>query len=715
MSVGTQFTLALLIVCGPVGWTPAPAGLMRRAAGLTHPESDIPIYIAGMGATLLLALLRSREYMRCMSFAFRRPTSGQSATADGLTAPVIAAGLQISLAFASLACFFVILVTRYPIAGSGVRTARTAVDLATLLLPAVIALVCASFDLRYGFRTERAHATSRKGGWGLRAMDVALPTFIFAAVFLIPSSWPGIAGKTLHDDSWNYFAMGPALAFRAGGALATEYYSQYGMGWPVTFVAMERFIPLSYANLIGVASLFGCIYYIALYGFLRMLVRNECLSAFGALLAVFLQLFCGQDVGDVMWMTPSSTPMRHPLDVALFAAMLMHLRSGAAMWLAACGAIIGIALVFELDTGVYLPVVLAFYGILRSSSGQRIRQLWGFRSLTHVAIVAVPAAMLFLTGLGIGSRGTLFHSQMWYGLGEGLRWQAFSGLGMLPISGNDVGMLILFALMIILSLSTVTWGVIDFVFADERTPRQPSGGTSSVATVPLLAAIGAYGLCMLLLFVGRSHAYNLFHPSVPFAILVTAILAQARLRLEPVLARTAIPGGILIVLLVMLVTKPDFTVYPGLVGSWFVPKESGGFALKDQPLDLLVGSPPTSDERAIKTVSAVVRQLSQKGTIAVLDAADTTIYYLSGVRPWSRYTSIFEGMLTQDLMHKTCDRLLAEPPDFVVMRAGGAGETGGRWDFSDVWEGFHSLVVKHYVMSERVGCYEIWRRSEGAR
>ena len=49
----------------------------------------------------------------------------------------------------------------------------------------------------------------------------------------------------------------------------------------------------------------------------------------------------------------------------------------------------------------------------------------------------------------------------------------------------------------------------------------------------LLATVAAYGLALLLLFVNRSHPFNLCHPMVPFAVVLTALVFNGMFGADP--------------------------------------------------------------------------------------------------------------------------------------------------------------------------------------
>ena len=187
-----------------------------------------------------------------------------------------------------------------------------------------------------------------------KVLRYAVPVFILLVLGVPPESWRYLAGQFFGTDSChhlNFFVMGPALSFAHGRAFGAEIYSQYGIGWPLLASALSRFGALTYGNLVGIEIVYGCIYYVALFCLLRTCFHQETWAAFGTVLAIYWQIFSGVSVGEAIWQYPSSTLMRHPLDVWFFLALVMHQRSGRMLWAAGAGVAGGLGVFFETETG----------------------------------------------------------------------------------------------------------------------------------------------------------------------------------------------------------------------------------------------------------------------------------------------------------------------------------------------------------------------------
>ena len=56
---------------------------------------------------------------------------------------------------------------------------------------------------------------------------------------------------------WEFFAMGPALQVRAGRALGSGAYSQYGLVFPLFLSGIDPIVPLRFDNLLRWSIGFG--------------------------------------------------------------------------------------------------------------------------------------------------------------------------------------------------------------------------------------------------------------------------------------------------------------------------------------------------------------------------------------------------------------------------------------------------------------------------
>ncbi len=161
---------------------------------------------------------------------------------------------------------------------------------------------------------------------------------------------------------WEYFALGPALQVRAGRALGSAAYTQYGVAFPLFLAGIDPIVPLRFDNLLRWSIGFGCVYFTGLALLLRVLLRSRLWAAIGTLVAVNLQCFTGT-ASFAIWFYPSSSILRYGLDIWFFLALCLHVRTRNQAWLAICGVVNGLAILWEMDTGIYLLGVSVLYSI----------------------------------------------------------------------------------------------------------------------------------------------------------------------------------------------------------------------------------------------------------------------------------------------------------------------------------------------------------------
>jgi len=560
-------------------------------------------------------------------------------------------------------------------------------------IPVLAMILCVLLDIHWGSTPAKSGARR----WRF-CFDVAIPLLLCATIFVPRSKWMLLTGSFLQIDElhhWNYFALGPALAFARGRTLVTEIYSQYGVGWPFLFAMLRHGVALSYANLVGCSIIYGCGYIVALYLFLRLLLRDPIWAACGAILAVTLQIFSGLGDDSIIWNFPSSTMLRHPMDVWFFLVLLGHYRFGGKKWFVSAGAICGLAVLFELDTGIELLIVLCFYWMLHHlcKSSWQILKTWN--PWVDLLGAMAAAGSVWLLGMALASRGAILHRTFWSQYFEGLHNQAFSGLGLLPIANvSGYGMAIFAGMLTIYFFAIGLAGARIFLHRGSEIDL-------------FLGSLAAYGLGLLLLFVGRSHPLNLFHPMIPFAMVVVLLLYDFRNTAARDAQWTSFPWVLAIASLAMLWTKPEFAVYPSLLECVLIgsPDRNGTLSLSTSDLGGLSLSLRQEVLDTQRVVNAIKHLPARDRDVAVLDDRDTLLDYLSDRAPWSRYTSLFHSLLTRKLIAQTQSELLQRRPRYIVIRSA----PPPKWEFNDTWTSFHRFVPRHYHLEKTVGGYEFWR------
>ena len=106
----------------------------------------------------------------------------------------------------------------------------------------------------------------------LHWIDIAVVALIWIIIYVPRTDL--LAGMDFHLQSfhhWDFFAIGPAIGLLKGKALATQVYSQYGIGWPLLADEAEptEYLLLSYGHTFKIAVIYACVYYCGVYWLLR--------------------------------------------------------------------------------------------------------------------------------------------------------------------------------------------------------------------------------------------------------------------------------------------------------------------------------------------------------------------------------------------------------------------------------------------------------------
>ena len=709
VTIGVEIMLSALVLFGPVPIKPELAATLTNQGRMyVVPENDLLFYAGGCVLTVLLTagfawLWRNRVN--------RRAQNGDTQETPAAFWQRGCANLSVAVALFLLHLGLVILMQIWWRNDGVTFPGFPVVVLAAPVMAAfLIATVGASWDLGLapGWLVRRASAPPPGHEFGpttfSRGPDLLVPILICALIYI--PEWRAFFGRYFQASDWcrhwSSFVVGPMLAFHYGKALGTEAYSQYGVGWAVVFSALHSISPMTIPRFVHAAMGYGCGYFIGVYVFLRLVLRDATWATAGVLLAISLQVFHGLLPNEFLWEWPSSTVLRCPMDIWFFISLFLHLRTGRTVWGVAVGAFTGLAVFFETDTGIHLAITFVAYWTLMACV--RWQAGHGFSTeLKQAAISLMAAIVALLTGLAIASRGTLLRPEFWTGWLEAILTYG-GGMSLLPIAKVPPWSLALFALFITVYLGMVGLAVIKLLHR-ALTPNHV-----------LLACLGGYGLMALLLYVGRSYWSKMFHPSVPLSLIVIMVAAQwhqqrittgadclsgdtSRVRKSGAIP---VPWCALGIMVAWLVANPVFRHYPGAVQRVFA----------GSPMQNVKG-PPAEDEGFIPEFAPVISLLRQHisagRTVAVLDDMDTVFYLAAGTAPWWRFSPCFSLMIRKSEVADLQHALVTRGPDVVVIRA--TGDFAARWyyDEEDVWRAVDATVAGHYRLEQTIGNIEFWR------
>jgi hypothetical protein len=652
-----------------------------------RPDYDMPIYFAGC----LFAILGGALVVS----SWRRKLAGTADVDKRNVRSVMDAHL-----FLAVLCLGSNVLLSNPVVGA-------VIDLIALLIMALLFFNACSFAavarrvLPGSVKASKSRTTlppTVDGGsqlrphWFRRISDFVAVGIILSLVYVPDVHRLAVDGwRSEGFYHWSFYAMGPALAYRCGGALGTEFYTQYGVGWPLTAAIAAGSSPLTYELLLRIAVLFGAAYFVVLYFFLKAVVNDAGWALFGVCLAVWLHLFCGNGMPAPIWIYPSSTILRNPFDVAVFwscfnCARFNNVRYG---WL--IGGLGGLSQLFATDTGIYLNATICFFIILLSRRGP------AFRPISYVAVVGrvlIGFAAVAGSGLALASRGTLWTSRFWGGYFESLIMygDGFSALPMQYGIGTASSFLLTIVVLVVYSLAIIV-ALVAFR-SKEQTP-----------TTMVVGQVAATGLALMLVFINRSHPWNIYHVLTPFCIIL-AITLPGCLRqsgavssfpaLRSYLSSPLVAPAATVIVLAAIAYSPNSPQYHSLFGRLCGNNES--FDSTNYGLGPSGAAWPTG-------LADTVQRMTRSGirSVAVVDESgketDTVLLSLADLRPYFRYSPVI--IVKNFQFDRIRQEFEASPPDVVIFVSTIRGDTRAFWA---------SLVQQDYERELDDGSYVIYRR-----
>jgi len=215
--------------------------------------------------------------------------------------------------------------------------------------------LCNAAKFSYSYISEHHKVISR-------AADFIFPLVIAGLIFV--PDLQAVAARMWIGDSLIHMdgtLMGQAWAYLNGAILNVDVYAHYGLGMPIFVALLAKSLGIfSYTGVLSVLIWATVIYFILCYFFLRVWLKSVPLAIAGVLIAIKWQMF-HPGVYPFVFTYPYSTVCRYLFDIIFLFLLLAHIRRGNFYFLAAAGAVCGLALFYISDTGVYLLLAYVFY------------------------------------------------------------------------------------------------------------------------------------------------------------------------------------------------------------------------------------------------------------------------------------------------------------------------------------------------------------------
>jgi len=721
--LGLEVMMTLFAIVPQPSLPAIRSDLLPYAVTWFHPEADLKLYIGSIALSLVISVL-----LGCRWFArYGSNTPRSEEMIRRLPASILVLGIGSVLVYALLykLCCQRDKTESVCVPGS-LSTSPVSLPLVFLVLtlPGLIAFLVAFYRARLSPVWRRLdplllmldvgeprslELAKPREAWYTRVVPYCLIALGLFGVLWLPRP-QAVAGQSFTGElfpfhHWDFFAMGPALAYRHEIPLAVGAYSQYGLGYPMIVNWLSPVLPLSYGNFVWLGSIYACLYFLGLAGLLRSLTGSWGWEATGVMVAIYLQFFHGIIPGCTILTHPSSSVLRYSMDVWFFWLLLLHLRSGRLIWISGLGATAGLGFLLGIDTGTYLNAVLLFYLGLRVVFGSlaRIGPCLGLRKeLLGAGMALLTTAATILGGVSLATRRSplIFDHHLLAALFESVLKQT-GGIGCVPMVTVSTKAKLGFAIIAGYYLYNLARLIVELI------------GSGTARRQVFRGCLSAYGLCTMMLFVQRSVWQNLFHVVVPFVILAFDEISGLSGRiLRSMRSRAALRLTLATGSLVLLASCSALWEYPGLLQSIVHGSPNSGTELKRLGV---AGLPANSEfeafSRDFEGITLRLRELHGSGRrVAVIDEAETMFLLAADLPPWDRFTPLVTALWTRSQLDAAKERFLTGRFDVVMLRDRDEPMSARYRDdpIRATSDELRDLVAERFVLAERVGRFSLW-------
>jgi hypothetical protein len=655
---------------------------------LVRPEREIPLFVFGCAIALVAGLAA------CFVgkwFSTKRQFTYQEQTAFSQTLVFLSVGsfiLYIPLAYDQM----------YQLSST---SPHHRYDLLPYLFPAAL-LIGLSLIETFAGPTASSRRSSIAHG--------ILP-FIFI-LLLFPRDWHALTGTNFYIDDMlhhiNYFVVTPYINLTHGKILAAEAYNQYGLGWPTFFGYLVPLEKADYAIFFLVFIFATVLYTISFYGLLRLVTGSVGLAFTGLLLWYFLVSI---RFGTPLWGAPQTLPVRYLFDALIMGSMYLHLRTGRRKFSLGTATLLGMALFWITDTGIFIVVaVVATYVLNRIQSFSK-RSLNVKETLKNEMVHVTFFLASFLALVFISVQGAMFTSEFWNGWTGGILDSGTRlGFGSIPFMLTDFGGLTLFCLLMFLYMGPIV-----------RAAYKAFNG-KLVARDAFFALVGIYGLELMITFVSRSREADSIlknmHPAIIIALGYYSHWWRMKRPSVPSLRRPLVDGlavGIPAVLFfcAALLVSNDKGIIPLYDDLWTSQHVNRNVNAYYAPGKLELRDAPEIDRMGMEEFTPLFELMAEyknvSASVAVLSPLDASIYLATGVRPCLDRPYLY-SIMTVEHRNQALAKILDETPAAVIIQTGPLPQlTGFYFDvLKDSTEFFKENIAQEYEWKDTHGAYEVW-------
>jgi len=384
--------------------------------------------------------------------------------------------------------------------------------------------------------------------------QIAFP-ILLVSILYVPDA-KGVMARDFMGEQyhhWDSAVMAPGWAFLSGCVLNVDVISQYGLGLPILTAQLSKMLGgFSYVHVLEVIMGVNIIYYLGWYGLLRSWLKNIPVVIAGMFFAVKIQMFNASSY-PIIFTYPSSTVLRYVFDVAVFALMLGHLRSGKYIYIWVGSIICGIAIFYMTTTGLCLALTWAAYlGSLVVFPDLRLRFLHKRHSWLALSACVALVAAAAMSCFWLAEGKHMFTGEFWHNTQEFNNY-FLSYFGLIPLEQNITDHNYL-SLLVGLLIPVVYLGTFFIVLSFYFWRKFPVENL-------LAAFIAFYGMTLFHYFMARST--NAYEVSLPYVFVLCFWLALGLDKMGKRIRRN-IALACIVIAAYALATNHNYVSYPNI-------------------------------------------------------------------------------------------------------------------------------------------------------
>ncbi len=393
----------------------------------------------------------------------------------------------------------------------------------------------------------------------LRKMaDWAAPVLIVALIWAVDA--PAVIAKMAFGEHFYHYdicLMAGAWASSVGNRLGVDQIVMYGLGMPTMIGSLAKTIfgLADYLNTFVVYMALCCAYFVFFYVCMRQWLNSALLGLAAVLLAIKWQMFYSMSY-PVTWIYPGGSVLRFLWDLSVMACLWGHIKTRNVLFLAAGGAISGMATAYVLTTGIDLVLAYGAYIIMHLLAPQSRSLFWtsprdSWKLIGWFILPVVAGFGAFWLACG----NAIFSIQFWRDLCE-YPYYTVMGIYKETFWANWAhGQYWYFIMGCVIPLSylfSLLWAGIRFYLNKARDEEL------------IVLAVSVYGLSVFHHFVALGVMDGYYQRAIPFVVIVFYWISLGLQQITDLKYRAAAAWGVFIFCALALLTNYQYAAHPNV-------------------------------------------------------------------------------------------------------------------------------------------------------